>query len=53
MEYIIVVEVDASETVAISEIRYFANSVILPFQVDNGIEITTFNISTGEPVKTS
>ncbi len=51
VEYIIVVEVNASETVAVSKIRSSVNSVILPFQVDNGVEITAFNISTGEPVK--
>uniref|UniRef100_A0A9J7WV96 EGF-like domain-containing protein n=1 Tax=Cyprinus carpio carpio TaxID=630221 RepID=A0A9J7WV96_CYPCA len=46
VEYIMVVEVNASETAEISKIRSFVNSVILPFQVDDGVEITTFNIST-------
>ncbi|XP_073708873.1 uncharacterized protein [Garra rufa] len=46
VEYIIVVEVNASETEAISKIRSSANSVKLPLQVDNGVDIIAFNIST-------
>ncbi|XP_043074540.1 adhesion G protein-coupled receptor F5-like isoform X2 [Puntigrus tetrazona] len=44
--YIMVVEVNASETIAISEIRSLVNSVVLPFQVDSDVEITAFNLST-------
>ncbi|XP_050994961.1 pro-epidermal growth factor-like [Labeo rohita] len=46
VEYIIVVEVNEPETVAISAIKSSVNSVVLPLKVDNGIDITAFNIST-------
>ncbi|XP_067239660.1 adhesion G protein-coupled receptor F5-like [Chanodichthys erythropterus] len=46
VEYIIVVEMNVSETVAINEIRSSVTAVTLPVQVDNGTEITALNIST-------
>ncbi|XP_048063223.1 adhesion G protein-coupled receptor F5-like [Megalobrama amblycephala] len=46
VEYIMVVEMNVSETVAINKIRSSVTTVTLPVQVDNGTEITALNIST-------
>ncbi|KAK9956687.1 hypothetical protein ABG768_014403 [Culter alburnus] len=46
VEYIMVVEMNVSETVAINKIRSSVTAVTLPLQVDNGTKITALNIST-------
>lgn len=51
LEFIVVVEVNASQAVVIEQIRASLASITFPLQLDNSTEITAANITTGEPVK--
>lgn len=48
LEYLVVVEVNVSQVILIEQIKYALDSINLPVQLDNTIEINDVNFTTGK-----